>query len=279
MKFGVSCALRLGRPTARIFLYPICLYFLFAARHATCASREYLARALGRSPRLADIFRHYLTFASCILDRIYLLNDEVDQFDIRIEGEETVLQCLREGSGCILFGAHFGSFEVLRALGRRYPNVSISLLMYEENARKVRSALAAINPRLTTEIISLGRLDSFILAADRLKGGHFVGLLVDRTVRGEDLVRHPFLGELAYFPRGPFRMAMLLRRPVVMMVAMYRGGRTYEVVFDKLMEPAAIGPSNRNVALDLAMRRYVERLEQYCKQAPFNWFNFYPFWS
>jgi predicted LPLAT superfamily acyltransferase len=27
------------------------------------------------------------------------------------------------------------------------------------------------------------------------------------------------------------------------------------------------------------MRRYVERLEDYCREAPYNWFNFYDFWA
>ena len=31
--------------------------------------------------------------------------------------------------------------------------------------------------------------------------------------------------------------------------------------------------------LDGMMRRYVARLEHYCREAPFNWFNFYDFWA
>jgi predicted LPLAT superfamily acyltransferase len=27
------------------------------------------------------------------------------------------------------------------------------------------------------------------------------------------------------------------------------------------------------------MHRYVERLEYYARLAPYNWFNFYPFWD
>jgi Predicted acyltransferase len=27
------------------------------------------------------------------------------------------------------------------------------------------------------------------------------------------------------------------------------------------------------------MRRYAARLEHYCREAPFNWFNFYDFWA
>lgn len=279
IKLGVWIALRLGRRTARLFLYPICLYFLASSTAAAQSSRQYLARVLGRQPRVADVFRHYLTFASCVLDRVFLLNEQGDQFDISVHGEEIVHEIERRGNGCVLFGAHFGSFEVTRAVGRRRRDVPISLLMYEENARKIRAALGAINPRLETEVIGLGRLDSLIAVAERLRHGHFVGLLADRNFDDKDLVRYPFLGMPAAFPQGPFRVAMLLQRPIVMMVGLYRGGKIYEVHFEMLAEPSESRSRDSEAWLDSAMRRYVARLEHYCREAPFNWFNFYDFWA
>lgn len=279
LKLGVWIALRLGRRATRLFLYPICLYFFAASPAASRASRSYLARALGRQPRLADIFSHYLTFASCLLDRVFLLNEQSERFDIRVHGEDIPREIERRGGGCLLFGAHFGSFEVARAVGRRRSTLPISLLMYEENAKKIRAALAAVNPRLETEVIGLGRLDSLIGVAERLQAGHFVGVLADRNVDGKDLVRHRFLGAEASFPQGPFRVAMLLQRPVVLMVGVYRGGRTYDVFFETLADAAGSRPRDGAEWIDGTMRRYVERLEHYCREAPFNWFNFYDFWK
>jgi predicted LPLAT superfamily acyltransferase len=278
IKLGVWIALRLGRRAARLFLYPICLYFLASSRASSRSSRAYLARALGRRPRLGDIFVHFLTFASCVLDRVFLLNEQSHEFDIEVHGEEIVREIEQRGGGCLLFGAHFGSFEVTRAIGRR-GEVPVSLLMYEENARKTRAALAAINPRLETEVIGVGRLDSLITVAERLRQGHFVGVLADRNVDGKDLVCYPFLGAPARFPQGPFRMAMLLNCPVVMMVGRYRGGRSYEVFFEILADASEPPGQDGAARLDGMMRRYVARLEHYCRETPFNWFNFYDFWA
>ena len=279
VKLGVWIALRLRRRLARLFLYPICVYFLLSSPAAARASRAYLTRALGRRPHLSDIFSHFLTFASCLLDRVFLLNDQSKAFDIRVHGEPIVTEIEQRGGGCILFGAHFGSFEAARMVGRRRRGLPISLLMYEENAKKVRAALSAVNPCLETEVIGLGRLDSLITVAERLKAGHFIGVLADRNVDGKDLVYYPFLGAPAAFPRGPFRVAMLLQRPVVLMVGVYRGGRTYEVIFETLAEAPAVRPRDSEAWLDDVMRRYVARLEHYCRDAPFNWFNFYEFWG
>ncbi len=279
IKLGVWIALRLGRRVARMFLYPICLYFVASSPAATRNSRAYLARVLNRKPRLADIFRHFLTFASCALDRVYLLNEQIRQFDIRVHNEEAVLEVERKGGGCILVGAHFGSFEAARAIGRVERNLPISLLMYEENAKKIRAALSAINPRLATEVIGLGRMDSMITVAERLEQGHFIGVLADRHFDAKDLISYPFLGARAAFPKGPFRVAWMLQRPVVMMFGVYRGGASYDVFFEVLAPAPETRPPDADAWLDGIMRRYVERLEFYCREAPYNWFNFYDFWA
>ena len=151
--------------------------------------------------------------------------------------------------------------------------------MYEKNAQKIRAALAAINPRLKTDVIGLGRPDSLIAVAERLAEGHFIGVLADRNVDGRDLARYPFLGAPAAFPRGPFRLAMLLQRPVVMMTGVYRGGRTYDVYFEMLAQGSETRPPDGAAWLDETMRRYIGRLEHYCREAPNNWFNFYDFWA
>jgi predicted LPLAT superfamily acyltransferase len=275
----VWVALRFGRAAARLFLYPVCVYFLIFAAASRRSSRHYLARALGRNPRLIEVLRHYHCFAACLLDRVFFLNDRIDLFDLRVHGEAEVLDILRRGGGCILLGAHFGSFEVARALGRQQPALRVSLMMYEENARKFRAVLQAINPRLAMEVIGLGKDDSMIELSERLEEGHFVGLLADRSVAGDGKVRHPFLGEAAAFPSGPFRLATFLKRPVLMMFGVYQGGSRYDIFFESLADPSDDAPQRGAERVKTLMGRYVARLEHHCRAAPFNWFNFYDFWA
>jgi predicted LPLAT superfamily acyltransferase len=275
----VWVALRLDRPAARLLLYPICLYFVIFSGGSRRASRAYLEKALGRAPTFGDLFRHYHCFACCILDRVYLLNDQIDMFELRIEGEEKLTRIIEQGGGCLLFGAHLGSFEVLRALGRRRDDITVSLVMYEENARKINTALNAINPKLAMNVIALGRPSSMIEIGRRLEAGDCVGVLADRSLNDEDQVTLPFLGAPASFPIGPFRMAALLKRPVVMMVGLYRGGRRYDIEFEPLFDPSGPGAGERGQAGLEAMKLYVSRLEHYCRSAPYNWFNFYDFWK
>jgi predicted LPLAT superfamily acyltransferase len=280
LRLGVWTARRLGRPLARLLLYPLVFYFFLSSPAASRASRAYLARALGRAPRFTDRFAHFLTFARCLLDRVFLLNDEEQKFEIEVHGEEILRAIEAEGSGCLLFGAHFGSFEVARAIGRRRrKDLPISLLMYEENAQKIRAALAAINPKLATEVIGLGHASSLISVAERLRAGHFIGVLADRNQDGRDMRRLDFLGAPAAFPQGPFRVAMMLQRPVVLMVGIYRGGRRYEVHFELLSPAQSSRPADQGAWTETLMSRYAARVAHYCREAPYNWFNFYDFWA
>ena len=279
IRFIVWVALTLGRPAARLLLYPICLYFwLFSAR-ARKASRKYLARALGRPPGVGDLFRHYHTFAATILDRVFLLNDQYARFDVRVHGEEIVEDMMKRGEGCLLLGAHLGSFEIIRSLGREARGLKISLVMYEENARKLNSVLAAINPNLPLQIIGLGKVDSMLKVEEALAAGSVVGLLSDRTIEGEGTVDCEFLGGQSPFPVGPFRLAAMLKRPVVLMFGLYRGGNRYDVHFERLADMGQTIRGERNQIIQQAMQRYAGRLEHYCRLAPYNWFNFYDFWK
>lgn len=276
-------ARRLGRWPARLLLYPITLYFVLFGGAARRASLAYLRRALGREPRFADGCRHVFSFASTILDRFFLLNDRFDLYDVQVHGEAAVRAALEPGRGVFMIGAHLGSFEVVRATSQGHGAASVSMVMYEENARKINQILQAINPALQADIIPLGRVDSMLRVKHALERGDLVGMLCDRSLGGESVRRVPFLGREAEFPTGPFRLAAMLKRPLVLMVGLYRGGNRYEVHFETLADfsPGAAPEDTRPVAarVDAVVDAYVARLEHHCRSAPYNWFNFYDYWG
>ena len=278
LKLMVWISLTFGRRVGRVVLYGIAAYYVLFAAAARRASRTYLGRALGRWAEWPDGFRHVLSFASTIHDRIYLLNDRFDLFDIEVVGAEALLASLQKQPGALLIGAHLGSFEVLRAVGRGRAGLKVAMLMYAENARKINATLAAINPAATDDIIELGRMDSMLLARDRLDQGYVVGMLADRGLGDDATVDCEFLGEMAPFPVGPWRMAAMLRRPVFFMAGLYLGGNRYRIHFEPLADFSATPRGEAAAATDAAQRHYAARLAHYCRLAPYNWFNFFDFW-
>jgi predicted LPLAT superfamily acyltransferase len=272
VRFMAWLSLAAGRGASRILLRAIALYFFVSSPAARATSREYLRRCLGREPRLAERFAHFMAFATTIHDRLYFLQERDDLFEVEVVGPEKL-----PATGVLLFGAHLGSFEALRAAGLRHGHRRVTMAMYEENARQLNGILAALSPDMLRDIVPLGHAGSMIALSERLDAGDLVGVLADRTLGAEPTLQVDFLGAPAAFPTGPMRMAAALRRPVFMMVGLYLGGNRYKVAFEPLADFSTVA-GDRTEAVADGVRAYAARLEHWCREAPFNWFNFFDFW-
>ena len=272
-------SLRCGRRASRIVLSLIAVYFFLAAPTASRASRSYLRRVLVRPPTSGDRFKHILSFATVIHDRVYLLNDRTDLFSIELRGDALLLRAQSDAKGCFLIGAHLGSFELAGAFGRKDRGVSIVMAMYAENAQKIGAALAVINPQVKMQFIRLGSVDAMLQVRARLDEGAFVGVLGDRARGNEDVLQFNFLGAAAPFPVGPWRAAAVLRRRVFFIAGLYCGSNRYRIVVDDVADFTSVPASDREAAIHAAIGRYVSLLERYCREQPYNWFNFYDFWN
>jgi len=279
IRFISQTTLLLGRPVGRLLLYPITLYFVLFSPQARRASERFLGRSLERPATFADVFRHYHTFAATILDRVYLLSGRQHYFDVEIEGAETLLDHVAAGRGCILLGSHLGSFDVLRTLAEELPGLHVRPLMYAGNSVKVNAVLNAVNPRLADQVIAIGEADSLLQVKEAIDRGEVVGILADRNVWEEKTVECQFFGLPCRFPAGPLLLAGLLGSPVVLFFGLYQGGRRYQIRFEPLTPGIQLERDRRSWQAGEWTCQFVARLEHYCRQAPYNWFNFYDFWG
>ncbi|MES2993419.1 MAG: acyl-CoA synthetase [Pseudomonadota bacterium] len=286
LRFMRWVAVTAGRARARWLLPPIALYFLLFHVNARRASLNYLVRVLDRPVDWRDAYRHIHHFAATILDRVYFLQERVDQFEVTATGAQALHGPLDRGEGVMLVGAHLGSFEALRASAQGR-GARVAMLMYEDNARLLNATLAAIAPNAELHTIGLGRAGAMLTLRRWLDDGGIAGLLADRTLPGHsDRARTQwidFLGQPARFSDGPFRLAAMLRRQVVFMAGLYDGGNRYELRFVELADfrtpSATTSGTVGDPRIAEAMQRYVSLLESLCRESPYNWFNFFDFWS
>jgi predicted LPLAT superfamily acyltransferase len=114
-----------------------------------------------------------------------------------------------------------------------------------------------------------------------VRRGEVIALLADRMPPGgaaERAVPVRFLGDEAFLPESPFRLAAALGCPVVFMVSVRTGPGAYEVRVEPLAERFELPRRDRAGALARYAQAYASALERHCLSAPLQWFNFFDFW-
>jgi len=276
-----TIALYGGRRLARLCLYPITLYFYVRRGPERRASAHYLQRVFDRPATPWQVLMHIHVFAATILDRVFLLAQGEQPFAIETEGLELLDQRIAMGKGVLLFGSHQGSFEALRAVSARRPDMPLRVVLDKQKTPAMTELLEALSPAMGACVIDAAQDGTSIALAmaEACHSGAVVAMLADRGRGHETLRRIEFLGAPAPFPISPWLLAHALRAPVVLCFGLYLGGNRYRLIFEPLCDLVEIPRHNRGPALDALIASYAQRLEHYVHAAPYNWFNFYDFWQ
>lgn len=279
MRLVIWLSTAFGRAPARAVVSAVCAYYVLLHGDVRRASRAYLSRLHDRVT-LGMVYRHVRTFGHCALDRLFFLRGRRELFTLESHGTELLREAHEQGRGAVLLGAHLGSFEALRAVGakREYP---INIVGYFRNARMVNAALQAAAPGSLTRVIEIDPdgVDFVLRIKELVQKGEFVAILADRVGLGARTVTADFLGSPARFPAGPFLLAAALRCPVFLTLSTFTQPDRYDLYCERFADPLTLDRRDREGDLARWARRYAERVEHHCRQAPDNWFNFYDFWS
>jgi predicted LPLAT superfamily acyltransferase len=65
----------------------------------------------------------------------------------------------------------------------------------------------------------------------------------------------------------------------VILFSVLREDDTYRARFERLAERVDLPRGKRETAAAEYAALFARRLEELCRAAPFDWFNFYPFWE
>lgn len=278
-RFYIWLCLTVGRRLARLILYGITLYFVLSAPRARAASAQFLARVRNRAAGPLAIYRHFFTFSTVVMDRLFFLADRTEQLSVAFHGVETFDALRATNRGFLLASAHFGSFEALRVLGISGRKLPVKALMHTDTSSQLNELLSSFNPAVTDSVIPLGKPGAMLEVKEWLEKGGIIGILADRITDGEKLTAIDFLGAPAPFPLGPWLLAGMLNVPVLLCFAVYRGKGHYDIYFEMLTEALATKRRDRHAAAERLAALYADRLAHYCRLAPYNWFNLFDFWN
>lgn len=273
----------LGRWPFRIVMLPVMIYYFLGRGIARRASLEYLSQlGIMGLQRYWMSFRHFLAFGECILDKALAWSGRLPLDHLKIDGLDGLKQRLATGQGAVLLVSHLGNMEISRALAKLEPDIKLTVLVHTKHAQRFNRFLGALNQESQADLIQVTEVSAAtaIMLAERLARGELVVIAADRVPVSDDprVVFAPFLGREAPFPVGPFVLASLLKCPVFLLFSL-KLADGYHLSFEHFADSLNLPRSAREAALREAAARFAQRLEHYCRAAPLQWFNFFPFWS
>ncbi len=282
-RWGIRVSLWLvrifGYRIGRIVVYLVSAYFIIFAPTVRQWCSVFHRRAVGKTSFWMS-YRTLANFSLTIVDRILIQMGRAQRFRITVQGEEVLRRYKKTGKGVIIIGSHLGSLEVAPAVAD-LKGVRVAMLMYEQQSSMLYQELERINPRLKEDLIQMNRdsLSYMLEVRDRFKRGDYIGILGDRTWLSGETLWIPFLGVKRPFPIGPYHLAAVLKAPVLIMIVAKEGVWDYRCYVEELSAPLQVPAKDRQDVAEALARRYVERLEDYCRKYPLQWYNFFNFWE
>jgi lauroyl/myristoyl acyltransferase len=193
-----------------------------------------------------------------------------------IDGYEKILRAEKAGRGVLLGTAHVGNWYIggLLLADRGHP---IHVVYKPDRFPIVERYRADLHRRWGVVEIPVGRTYlSGIRVARALAEGQIVAMQCDRDFDNTGVAAELF-GAPAYFPRGPFTVAMATGAAFLpSFIARGEDGR-YRVVIEDPLEIAGTGDHEADLRVNAA--RFVKILEERIRRSPTQWYCFYPFWD
>ena len=268
----------MGPSVVRPILYPIVAYFFLTSSETKASSLRFYAKVKGESD-WRDYFRQLHCFAQVLLDRIFILSGNSDSYQVTAKGREMLIEEQQRGNGMILLGSHLGSFEACRVLVREKAGLDVHMVAYFGGSQKIRAILDDLNPELMSRVIDPTDADAIFKMRDVIENGGVLAILADRVGFGEKRATATFFGEEVELPAGPYLIAHILGCPVYSFFGLLSGKNHYDSYVERVADQIVLPRKDRQQALNGYVQNYADRLEHYCRQYPYNWFNFYDYWK
>lgn len=271
-----------GRRLAYAFLYPVVAYYILFRPSLRKRTSFYLFHrfpGIRGAKLLLASFRQSLSFARVLVDRATLGIVGPESFDVAFHGQESLNRLFSDDRGFILLTSHVGCWQVAMS-GVSWFDTTVHMLMQREDGDVDRHYFEHRGMEMPFRIIDpRGFLGGTLEVLQALKNGDVVSIMGDRVFGHEkNGIYVDFLGEPALFPFSPYKLASELQVPVVVFFTYKTGPKSYVLELARIIEvEPGLGRPKENFAP--YVRQYVEVLESYVQEHPYQFFNFFNMWS
>ena len=278
-------------PLLVIIAFPVSFFYWLLdkrGRRSVLSYFDTLGEITGK--KYCSFFLYY-SFAISIIEKGKSWTGKINLADIEFRDDVGSFDSdLRKGRGVIAIVSHLGSTEELRALSSRVidsnvgSNVPVLSIVDFDGTEKFSAVLKKLNPDSMLNLMSIRQIDlsSMQRIEDTLEAGGLVIIAGDRV--GNRNIVKPFLGRDARFPFGAFYIPALSSVPSYFLFCL----RAKDITLDKKRliyvhkNPACLADNSRRAKQKFSEDTagyFAGLLERYCIEHPYQWYNFYEFWS
>lgn len=240
-------------------------YVIVRPTNTSGAYKFHRLRGRSRLQAAVDVYRSFYHFGQAIIDRFAVYAGE--SFEVEVDNKNLYDGRMNQQTGLIMIFSHVGNTEMagyflptpekqmhVVAYGGESP-----IVMEKRQQALVRNNIEMIfaQPNDMTHIYRINEV---------LQNGDVLGMAADRRM-GDSTTTCMFMGKETVFPAGVFRICQTMKLPVLLIFVIKESTKKYHVYCEELH-------SGKDIA-----QQYASRLEQMAKAYPYQWFNFYDFWS
>jgi predicted LPLAT superfamily acyltransferase len=242
----------------------------------------YLSKRFKNSSGITMISHRYQMvagFAKTLIDRAIVGILGTDHVDSEFIDKDTIKEIKGLDNGFILIMSHVGCWQVaMSALDLFQKPVNLLMQLNEKDIDKHYYEHGE-NDKPFNIINPEGFLGGAIEMLNVLKKGEILCMMGDRVFGdAATSVNVSFLGETAGFPFSAFKMASLSKKPVVVMYSFKSGPAHYKMKIGKVIHvPEKLGKSKERYQPYVS--EYIETLEAFTREEPYQVFNFYDMWK
>jgi predicted LPLAT superfamily acyltransferase len=274
---------RLGLAATYVCLFFIAPYFYLFAPKGKRASLEYLKQAFPGDhavKRHLKVVSHFYSFGQILLDRLFQSQSRDSAFKLEIIGRAHVAEAFDSGKGAILLSAHVGGWDIsTRAMLLEYMKEKLAVAEHPVEGNNSADNTIRKGDELMRNKVQVNDGQVPILQyRNMLDAGQIVAIMGDRPLTDKvALVR--FFGKLAPFDLTPFRIAASCNAPVIFCFAFKTGFKSYEFVLDAPRRYEFPRGCDRDALTKAWVQEFADRLESELRRHPYQWLNFFPFFS
>lgn len=264
-----------------VLLWPVMFFYVLFSRKIHTIIRPYLRRRFPDEKKWKYWFltlKNMYSFGHVLVDRGWMGVVEGAKLDGDFSDFEILRRIIEKKKGVVLLIAHVGNWQSALVHLADLP-VKVHALMQYDQMAAAKHFFDLKEGEKPFEIIDAdGPFGGMIEVNAALQRGEIVTIMGDRYVKGP-YSNVTFFGDSVRVPNSAYMLAASAGVPVVVLLAAKTGQRTFEMKIWEHFYPEFKHRGERDQMLTECAGKFMDCIERYLKQYPFQWYNFYNFWK